>query len=107
MLIDYGKPLNGRILVERKEEVAATIGGIIIPDNAKEKKQEGIVLAVGDPRITEFGIEMKSRVKVGDRILFGKYAGTDITIDGNKFMLMLENDVMMILPEKSSIITFN
>lgn len=110
METNYGKPLNGRILVKRMEEVKATVGGIIIPDNAREKKQEGIVLAVGENRITDFGIEIKSRVSVGDRIMFGKYAGVDVTIDGNDFMLLLENDVIMILPEKpeeSRIITSN
>lgn len=100
---NYGKPLNGRILVQRTEDVEATVGGIIIPDKAREKKMEGIVLAVGDNRISEMGIEIPSKVREGDRILFGKYSGTDVKIDRNEFMIMLETEVLMILPEKSRI----
>jgi chaperonin GroES len=91
------RPLNDRLIVKRVEEEQQTAGGIIIPDTAKEKPQEGKVVAVGPGKRDDDGKRMPLDVKVGDRILFSKYAGTDIKIDGEEHVFMREDDVLGIL----------
>jgi len=93
------KPLQDRILVKRLEEEEKTKGGIIIPDAAKEKPQEGIVIAVGDGKVLENGKKAPLSVKAGDKILFGKYSGTEIKIDGEEHLIMREDDVFGILED--------
>lgn len=88
------QPLHDRILVRRLEEEQKTAGGIIIPDNAKEKPLQGRVIAAGKGKILEDGSRRSLDVKEGDRILFGKYAGTEIKIDGEEHMIMREDDVL-------------
>jgi chaperonin GroES len=87
-------PLHDRILVRRVEEAETTRGGIIIPDSAKDKPQEGEVVAVGKGKVNEEGKVRPLDVKEGDRILFGKYSGTEITIDGDLFLIMREEEVL-------------
>jgi chaperonin GroES len=91
------KPLADRILVRRIEEQETKRGGIIIPDTAKEKPQEGEVIAVGPGRMTEDGKRIAMEVKKGDRVLIGKYSGTDVKIDGTEFIILREDDVLGIL----------
>jgi len=88
------RPLHDRIIVERIEEETTTASGIIIPDSAKEKPQEGTVIAVGKGKVTEDGKVLPLDVKVGDKVLFGKYSGTDIKIEGNEYLMMREDDVL-------------
>jgi chaperonin GroES len=88
------RPLHDRIIVERLEEETTTAAGIIIPDSAKEKPQQGIVKAVGKGKVTEEGKVMPLDVKVGDKVLFGKYSGTDIKLDGKEYLMMREDDVL-------------
>jgi chaperonin GroES len=88
------RPLHDRIIVERLEEETKTAAGIIIPDSAKEKPQQGKVIAVGKGKTTEDGKLLPLDVKVGDRVLFGKYAGTDIKLDGKEYLMMREDDVL-------------
>ncbi len=90
-------PLHDRIVVRRVEEAETTKGGIIIPDSAKDKPQEGEVLSVGRGKTNDEGKTFPLDVKAGDRILFGKYAGTEITIDGDTFLIMREEEVLGIL----------
>jgi chaperonin GroES len=91
------KPLHDRILVERVEEAEKTKGGIIIPDSAKEKPAEGKVIAVGDGKRGDDGKLIPLQVKKGDRILFGKYSGTEVKIDGDEYLIMREDDVLGII----------
>jgi chaperonin GroES len=91
------RPLNDRIIVRRAAEEEKTKGGIIIPDTAKEKPLEGEVVAVGNGKRLEDGKIQKLDVKAGDRILFGKYAGTEIKIDGEELLMMREEDVLGII----------
>jgi chaperonin GroES len=91
------KPLHDRILVQRIEEEKTTKGGIIIPDTAKEKPAEGKVIAVGEGKIGEDGKRVAPEVKKGDRILFGKYSGTEIKIAGDDYLIMREDDVLGII----------
>ena len=91
------KPLHDRILVRRIEEVTKTSGGIIIPDTAKEKPSEGVVEAVGNGRITPDGRLAPMTVKTGDRVLFGKYAGTEVKIDGEPRLIIREEDILAIV----------
>ena len=91
------RPLADRILVRRIEEQETKRGGIIIPDTAKEKPQEGEVIAVGPGRLTEDGKRIAMEVKKGDRVLIGKYSGTDVKIDGTEFIILREEDVLGIL----------
>ena len=91
------KPLNDRVIVKRMEEEQKTAGGIIIPDTAKEKPQEGEVLAVGPGKRNDDGRRIAPEVKEGDRILFGKYAGSKIKIDGEEHIFMREDDILGIL----------
>ncbi|OQY53169.1 MAG: co-chaperone GroES [Desulfobacteraceae bacterium 4572_89] len=88
------RPLSDRILVERVEEDAKTKGGIIIPDTAKEKPAEGKVVATGNGRLGEDGKLLPMDVKVGDRVLFSKYGGTDVKIDGIDYLIMRQDDVL-------------
>lgn len=91
------KPLQDRILVKRIEEEEKTEGGIIIPDTAKEKPIEGKVVAVGKGKLSEDGKVMPLDVKKGDRILFGKYAGTEVKIEGEEHLIMREDDVLGVI----------
>jgi chaperonin GroES len=91
------KPLNDRVLVLRIEEDDKTSGGIIIPDTAKEKPQQGKVVAVGPGKLDEKGVRLPMAVKDGDLVLFGKYAGTEIKIDGVEHLIMREDDILGIL----------
>ena len=93
-------PLHDRILVRRVEEVGTTRGGIIIPDTAKEKPQEGEVISVGKGKSNDEGKVFPLDVKAGDSILFGKYSGTEIKIDGEEFLIMREEEVLGILKKK-------
>ncbi|HYL14170.1 MAG TPA: co-chaperone GroES [Terriglobales bacterium] len=90
-------PLHDRILVRRVEEAETTRGGIIIPDTAKDKPQEGEVISVGKGKVNEDGKVFPLAVKEGDRILFGKYAGTEIKLDGEDFVIMREEEVLGIV----------
>lgn len=90
-------PLHDRILVKRLNEEEKTKGGIIIPDSAKEKPAEGEVMAAGSGRRTDEGKLVSLEVKKGDRILFGKYSGTEIKIDGDEYLIMREDDVLGII----------
>jgi chaperonin GroES len=91
------KPLHDRILVERVEEAEKTKGGIIIPDSAKEKPAEGKVVAVGAGKSGDDGKVTPLQVKKGDRILFGKYSGTEVKIEGDDYLIMREDDVLGII----------
>jgi chaperonin GroES len=93
-------PLHDRLIVHRIDEGEQTIGGIIVPDNAKEKPQRGTVLAVGLGRIKDDGSRQPPDVKSGDTILFGKYSGQEIKIDGKDYLIMREDDVLAILDSK-------
>jgi chaperonin GroES len=94
------RPLQDRVIVKRLEEEGKTKGGIIIPDTAKEKPQEGKVIAVGKGKITEDGKLIPLDVKVGDKILFGKYSGTEIKIEGEEHLIMREEDILGIIEGK-------
>jgi len=91
------RPLQDRILVQRMEEEQTTKGGIIIPDTAKEKPAEGKVMAVGNGKIGDDGKRIPLEVKKGDRILFGKYSGTEVKIEGEEQLIMREEDVLGII----------
>ena len=91
------RPLHDRLLVRRIEEKETAKGGIIIPDTAKEKPQKGEVLAVGNGKILENGTKIALDVKVGNKILFGKYTGTDIKIDGEEVLILREDEVLAVL----------
>jgi chaperonin GroES len=94
------RPLQDRIIVKRLEEEEKTKGGIIIPDSAKEKPQEGKVIAVGKGKMTEDGKLIPLDVKVGDKILFGKYSGTEVKIEGEEHLIMREEDILGIIEGK-------
>jgi chaperonin GroES len=91
------RPLHDRLIVKRLEEEEKTKGGIIIPDTAKEKPIEGKVIAVGDGRIKKDGTKMPLEVKKGDRVLYAKYGGTEVKIDGEDYLMMKEDDVLAII----------
>ncbi len=93
-------PLGDRILVKRLEENETTSGGIIIPDTAKEKPQQGKVIAVGPGKMNEDGTRTKPEVSSGDRILISKYAGTEVNIEGDDYIILREDDVLGIVAEK-------
>ena len=93
-------PLHDRLIVHRLDEGEQTVGSIIVPDSAKEKPQRGTVIAVGQGKVKEDGSRQPPDVKNGDTILFGKYAGQDIKIDGEDFLIMREDDVLAILDSK-------
>ena len=96
------RPLQDRVLVRRAEEEERSAGGIIIPDTAKEKPMEGEIIAVGSGARNDKGDLIKLEVKVGDRVLFGKYSGTDVTIGGEDLVIIKESDVMGIVEGKPS-----
>ena len=91
------RPLQDRVIVQRVQEEEKTKGGIIIPDTAKEKPQEGKVVAVGKGKVGDDGKVTPLDVKAGDRILFGKYSGTEVKIDGEDFLIMREDDILGIV----------
>jgi len=91
------RPLHDRVLVQRLEEQETRHGSILIPDTAKEKPQEGRVIAVGTGKVTEAGSRIPLAVKAGDRILFGKYSGSEVRLDGTEYLVMKEEDVLGIL----------
>jgi chaperonin GroES len=91
------RPLHDRVLIKRLEEGDEKHGRIIIPDTAKEKPQEGQVIAVGTGKVTEDGKKLPLNVKAGDRILFGKYSGSEVKLDGKEYLIMKEEDVLGIL----------
>ncbi len=91
------RPLQDRIIVKRIEEEEKTKGGIIIPDTAKEKPMEGKIIAVGKGKLLEDGKIHPLDVKVGDRVLFGKYAGTEVKIDGDEHLIMREDDILGVI----------
>jgi chaperonin GroES len=91
------RPLHDRLIVKRLEEEGKTKGGIIIPDTAKEKPIEGKVIAAGAGRINKDGKKMPMEVKTGDRILFAKYAGTEVKMDGEEYLMMKEEDVLAVI----------
>jgi chaperonin GroES len=91
------RPLQDRILVQRVEEETTTKGGIIIPDTAKEKPAEGKISAVGNGKVGDDGKRVPLEVKKGDRVLFGKYAGTEVKVDGNEYLIMREEDVLGVI----------
>ena len=91
------RPLHDRILVKRLDEGEQKRGGIIIPDTAKEKPQQGQVKAVGNGKLLDSGTRAPVEVKAGDRILFGKYSGSDIKLDGDEYMILREDEVLAVL----------
>ena len=91
------RPLHDRLIIKRVEEKETVKGGIIIPDTAKEKPQEGEVIAVGNGKVLENGTKVAMDVKAGDRVLFGKYSGTDIKIDGEEVLILREDEVLAIV----------
>jgi chaperonin GroES len=93
------KPLNDRVLVQRTEEMEMTKGGIYIPDTAKEKPIEGKIIAVGPGKMSDAGTRMTPTVKAGDRVLFSKYAGSEIKVEGEEYLMMREDDILAILED--------
>ncbi|MBU0514726.1 MAG: co-chaperone GroES [Proteobacteria bacterium] len=91
------RPLQDRVIVSRVEEEDMTAGGIFIPDTAKEKPQEGKVIAVGPGKVLENGTKLELSVKKGNRVLFGKYSGTEVTLDGDEYLIMREDDILGII----------
>jgi chaperonin GroES len=91
------RPLHDRILVKRVEEETKTAGGLFIPETAKEKPQRGEVVAAGNGKKTEDGKVLPLDVKVGDKVLFGKYAGTEVKVDGEDFLMMREDDILAVV----------
>jgi chaperonin GroES len=96
------RPLHDRVIVKRLEAETKTAGGIVIPDNATEKPIKGEVIAVGNGKILEDGKVRPLDVKVGDKILFGKYSGTEVKLDGDELLVMREEDIMAIFDGKGS-----
>jgi len=95
------RPLHDRVVVKRLEEEEQVRGGIIIPDTAKEKPQQGEVVAVGNGKILENGTKIPLDVKVGDRVLFGKYAGTEVRIDDEEYLIMREDEILAVIETAS------
>ncbi len=93
------KPLNDRVLVKRLEEVQVTKGGIYIPDTAKEKPVEGKVISVGPGKVNDQGNRVPLNLKDGDRILFGRYAGSEIKIDGEEYLMIREDDILAVVED--------
>ena len=91
------RPLHDRILIKRQEEKETRKGGIIIPDSAKEKPQEGKVIAVGNGKVNDDGKKIPLDVKTGDKILFRKYSGSEVTLDNEEYLILREEDVLCIL----------
>jgi len=95
------RPLHDRIIVQRIDEGEQKVGGIIIPDSAKEKPQQGTVIAVGNGKANDNGKRIPLDVKAGDRILFGKYSGQEIKLDGQEHLIMKEDDVLAVIEDKA------
>ena len=95
------KPLQDRVIIKRIEEGEQIRGGIIIPDSAKEKPQEGEVIAVGEGKKLDNGERVPLDIKEGDRVLFGKYAGTEIKLDGDEYLIMREDDILGVIERAS------
>jgi chaperonin GroES len=93
------RPLHDRVLVRRLEEAESVRGGIVIPDTAKEQPQQGEVIAVGNGKLLETGERVPLDVKPGDRILFGKYAGSDVKIDGEEYLILREDEILGVLAD--------
>ena len=91
------KPLQDRVLVKRVEVAEEVHGSIVIPDTAKEKPQEGEIIAVGDEKVLDNGTKVELTVKVGDRVLFGKYSGSDVKLDDEEYLIMREDDILGVL----------
>ena len=91
------RPLHDRLVVRRIEEKETVKGGIIIPDTAKEKPQEGEVIAVGNGKVLDSGTKVPMDVKKGDKVLFGKYSGTDIKVDGQEYLILREDEVLAVI----------
>jgi chaperonin GroES len=91
------KPLADRIVIKSLDAEEKTSGGIIIPDNAKEKPQKGEIIAVGPGKISDSGKKIEMTVKKGDKVLYGKYSGTEVTVGGDEYLIMRESDVLAIL----------
>jgi len=91
------KPLGDRVLIKPSEEKEKTKGGIVLPDTAKERPQEGEIVAVGEGRRTDDGKTIPLSLKVGDKVLYGKYSGTEITVDGEEYLIMREEDVLAVI----------
>ncbi|MEE9516342.1 MAG: co-chaperone GroES [Candidatus Adiutricales bacterium] len=91
------RPLQDRVLVKREEEEEQTVGGIIIPDTAKEKPQQGTIIAVGKGKVLDNGTKIELDVKVGDKILFSKYAATDIKLEDEEYLIMREDDILGVI----------
>jgi chaperonin GroES len=91
------KPLADRVIVEPLEAAEKTAGGLYIPDNAKEKPQKGRIVAAGPGKLSDAGSLMKMEVKAGDTILYGKYSGTEVTVEGKEYLIMRESDVLAVI----------
>jgi len=91
------RPLHDRVIVERVEEETKTAGGLFIPDSAKEKPQKGVIIAAGKGKKTEDGKLLPIDVKVGDQVLFGKYSGTEIKLDGKEYLMMREDEILAVI----------
>jgi chaperonin GroES len=91
------RPLHDRVIVRRMEEETMSAGGIVIPDNAAEKPSRGEILAVGNGKVTDSGDVRALSVKVGDKVLFGKYAGTEVKVDGEELLVMREDDIVAVI----------
>ncbi len=91
------QPLHDRVIVKPSEPEEVTKGGIILPDTAKERPQQGEVIAVGTGKLTEDGKVIPLQVKVGDKVIYGKYSGTEVTIDGEEYLIMRESDIFAIV----------
>ena len=91
------RPLADKVLVERIEAEAKTAGGIVLPDNAKEKPKRGVIVAAGDGKMLDDGTRQSLQVKKGDEVLFTSYAGTDVKVDGDEFLIMDESDIMAVI----------
>ena len=90
-------PLNDKIVVQRMEAEDRTTGGIILPDNAKEKPKQGKILSLGEGKLLESGSRAAFQVKVGDKVLFTSYAGTEVTVDGKEFLILTEDDILAVV----------
>ncbi|MHB8336682.1 MAG: co-chaperone GroES [Ignavibacteriaceae bacterium] len=91
------KPLADRVIIKPSEAEETTKGGIILPDTAKEKPIEGTVVAVGPGKISDDGKQVKPEIKVGDKVLYGKYSGTEVTVEGEEYLIMRESDIFAII----------
>lgn len=93
------KPLSDRVIVQQLEEEERTAGGILLPDTAKERPQQGKVIAVGPGRVNDEGKRLEMSVKVGDKVVYAKYAGTEVVVDGEEYLIMSESDILAVVQE--------